>query len=265
MNTGHNPTRRSRNIGTAKQGHGQDNRLVVPESRHSLRIYWADLKEYSVVIRTINFHTLHIIVEKTRDDACHACTVDDITSFLWHIPPADLAAVELIVLRQPTRKQTTLESVWGRAVFCVEIGAHIGPAVMLEAMTPDKPFRWSKSLAPDEQRELERLREDGHNISETRHNYVITPSLEAIRATQLYRTLPHEIGHQVDYRAYPYDDDGNTAWDNKPSADKEAFAHRYADTLRRELKKQGIIPFPRQLNPETIALAGLNVSDFQTN
>ena len=27
---GYDPTRRNRNIGTAKAGHGQDNRLVIP-------------------------------------------------------------------------------------------------------------------------------------------------------------------------------------------------------------------------------------------
>lgn len=263
MHTGRNPTRRSRNIGTAKQGHGQNNQLVIPSSYHRSKVFWEDLTDYRVVTRTVNFHTLPIIVEKTQPDACHACTVDDITSVLWHIPPADLAEVALIVLRQPTRKQATLEGVWGRAAFYVEIGTYTGPAVILDAMTPDKPFRWSKSLTPNGQRELERLREDGHVITETRHNYLITPSLEAIRATQLYRTLPHEIGHQVDFArtALAEDDDGST-WASKTSADKEAFAHRYADTLRGKLKKQGIIPFPRQLNPETIMQAGLRMSDF---
>ena len=259
-----NPTRRNRNIGTAKQGHGQRNKLVIPDN-HQDKIYWENLTDYRVVTRVINLHTLHIIVERTRDDACHACTVDDITSFLWHVSPADLAEVGLILLRQPTRKQTTLKSVWGRAVFYAEIGAYTGPAVILEAMTPDQPFRWSKSLTPDEQRELARLREDGHSIAETCHNYIITPSLESIRATQLYRTLPHEIGHQVDFAktAIASDDDDGSDWDRKPSADKEAFAHRYADTLRNELKRQGIIPFPRQLNLERITLAGLNIRDFQ--
>ncbi|CAN7504086.1 hypothetical protein LJR118_003525 [Acidovorax sp. LjRoot118] len=34
MRPGWNPVRRNRNIGTPAQGHGEDNRLTIPESRH---------------------------------------------------------------------------------------------------------------------------------------------------------------------------------------------------------------------------------------
>ncbi|KAF0814961.1 hypothetical protein IGB42_00037 [Andreprevotia sp. IGB-42] len=32
MRAGWNPTRRNRHIGTGAQGHGQDNKLVIPQS-----------------------------------------------------------------------------------------------------------------------------------------------------------------------------------------------------------------------------------------
>ncbi len=40
---GWNATRRNRNIGTARQGHGQDNRMVIPSNWQDLRRYWKRL------------------------------------------------------------------------------------------------------------------------------------------------------------------------------------------------------------------------------
>jgi hypothetical protein len=91
-----------------------------------------------------------------------------VTRLLDHVPPSDLYGIELIVVRQPTRKQEVLAPVWGRLVFIAEIGQHEGPAIFLESVSLNQVIRRSKSLSPDEAQEFERLRADGHSIILTR-------------------------------------------------------------------------------------------------
>jgi hypothetical protein len=258
MRPGRSPARRSRNIGTAKQGHGSDNKLVIPGSIHGpLKFFWESLSSYQAVSRLIGGKQFTILVEKTRKDTCHACTVDDIAFLLGDLPHEDLRHFDLIVLRQPKRKEEILSSVWGRAAFSVEIGKHCGPAVMLEANAISKPLRWSKSLRPDYQAELERLKQDGHEVKTARSSHVITLSLDAVRSTQLYRTLLHEIGHHIDYRRT-----GDEAWDRKTSLEKESFAHGYADSMRQKLISQRVVPFERILDVKSLKRDGLSVDDF---
>jgi hypothetical protein len=40
MRAGRDPRRRNRNIGAAKQGHGQDNRMVIPEPWADRRVFY---------------------------------------------------------------------------------------------------------------------------------------------------------------------------------------------------------------------------------
>jgi hypothetical protein len=172
------------------------------------------------------------------------------------VPSLDFDGIDFIVLRQPKRKEEIINPVWGRIAYFAEIGAHQGRAIFIEALPPSKPMRWSKSLTPDRQQELKNLREDGHEIITTRHDHKINVSLESIRATQLYRTLLHEIGHSVDNDRDP------NAFDRKSSLEKETFAHQYAEKMSERLIRFGIIPFARILDMETIARDGLSVFDF---
>jgi hypothetical protein len=254
MNQGRDATRRNRNIGTAKQGHGQNNRLVIPWC--GLKLYYENLTEYKVAERTVHSRSLPFIVEKTRADSCHACTVDDIAHVLRNVPFSDFFGIDFIVLRQPKRKEEIINPVWGRLAYFAEIGPHQGRAIFLEALNPSKPIRWSKSLTPDERQELERLRDDGHEIITTRQEHKINVSLESVRATLLYRTLLHEIGHIVD------NDRDRDAFGRKSSLEKETFAHLYAEKLRERLVRFGVIPFARIFDKKIIARDGLSVSDF---
>src|SRR5262249_2560248 len=254
MKRGWDATRRNRNIGTAKQGLGQDNQLVIPSC--GLKIYYEKLTEYKVTERSVHSRPLHFIVERTRVDSYHACTVDDIARILRHVPSPDFHGIDFIVLRQPKRKEEIINPVWGRIAYFVEIGAHRGRAIFLEALNPSRSMRWSKSLTPDGQQELERLRADGHEIVATKHYHRINMRLESIRATLLYRTLLHEIGHSVDKDRDPI------AFDRKSSLEKENFAHQYADTMRERLIRFGIIPFDRMFDPKIIGRDGLSASDF---
>ena len=48
---GWNPSRRNRNIGTAKSGHGQNNRLVIPARWSDDRVFWEKLRDPIAVER----------------------------------------------------------------------------------------------------------------------------------------------------------------------------------------------------------------------
>jgi hypothetical protein len=125
--------------------------------------------------------------------------------------------------------------------------------VILEAQPPDQCIEWSRSLTPDGAEEIERLRVDGHVVSGDRR-WKIQSSPNSTRSTQLFRTLPHEIGHYVQYDREverPAGDD-HDAWAklsdryfSKPQREKEAFAHRYAREVGERLRSTGSVPYPR--------------------
>ena len=258
MKSGRDATRRNRNIGTAKRGHGLNNKLVIPTRCHpDLTIYYENLRNYRSTSREIEGHPITFLVEETRTGCYHACTVDDITYVLHFVPTADLSGIELIVLRQPKRKEEVLDCSWGRWAPYVVIDDHTGTAIFLEAANIASPMRWEKSLGPDRQKELERLQRDGHAITATRRHHRISLSLGSVRSTQLYRTLLHEIGHHVDYAQSP-----ERFW-AKPSSEKETFAHRYADQLSAELERRRVIPFKRMLSAKRLEEDKLQMSDFQ--
>lgn len=199
MNHFHRPERRNRNIGTAKQGHGRNNRLVIPQPADSEQAFYERLERYRKVPRTILGKSFLFVVEETRPECVHACTVDDLTDVLARIPLEPLGELRLIVLRQPKRKEVILSSVWGRLQYGYEFEGATQPAIILEAIKPGDPFRWRKKLSLDEKAEIQRLRADGHLMHDTGRLLEWSLTIEACRSSQLYRTLLHEIGHYVDY------------------------------------------------------------------
>lgn len=220
--------------------------------------------------RSVRGSKVRFYVERTRDDSAYSATVDDITTVLERIPAGDLSGLGLIVLRQPKRKEECLSSAWGRFCRSIDVGDYLGPAVILEAYTKDVPFRWPRRLGPDWQAEINRLRSDGHCVEETRRHYQFTPTLDEVRATQLYRTLPHEIGHWVDWCRKVRDAETPADYGERcdrygqiPLSEKEAFAHRYADVFRQRMFESGVFPFDRILSPASLDRDGLRRSDFE--
>jgi hypothetical protein len=258
MKAGRNNTRRNRNIGTAKQGHGQNNKFEIPShfSYREPKVYFEDLKNYRSVERIIKSYKITFLVEETRSDCVHACTVDDITYVLQNVPAADLEDLPLIILRQPKRKEEILNPVWGRYIYYAVIDAHEGSAICLDTFDLSKQFRWSKSLSPDLQDELERLMADGHSVETTKRHHIILSNFASVRATQLFRTLLHELGHHVDRMR------NEEAFETKTSKDKEVFAHRYAEDLRESLKQKDVIPFESIFDINSLEADKLRVEDF---
>ncbi len=270
-NSGWNASRRNRNIGTKKSGHGQDNSLVIPESWTDDRLFHEKLRDPVSYEIEINGNPLVIMIEGPQPGFLHSCTPDDIEYLLKLIPEKHLKPIQMIVLRQPKKKEQILSPVWGRLRYWSDIKQYSGPAIHLEAQPLNNTFRWSKSLMPDDSRELERLKSDGHRVESDRRYYYITGDHISIRNTQLYRTLPHEIGHYVDYLEsveYPAGDDDDKykylddLYFKKPGKDKEDFANRYAEEFFEQQKQNGVLPFERAFNSNSLREKGLDPTWF---
>jgi hypothetical protein len=255
----YNPTRRNRNIGTSKQGHGANNRMVIPQLSAEYRECSAKIGPYVKIDRTINGRDITFIVEQTNGGCNHACSVDDIQFMLSHVPADDWVGLNTFVLRQPTRKGRMLNPVWGRLFYHADLAfsgsgmVKSGPALFLEACQIDRPMKWSTSLDRETGDELDKLRADGHRIDRIGRQYVISMDLDSVRRTQLYRTLLHEIGHWFDWlekveTPTARGEDWSELLDRyfaRPPSERETFAHRYADNLRDMLSVNGVIPFER--------------------
>lgn len=255
MTSPRDQTRRNRNIGTAAQGHGQNNHLTIPDPYVASGAYWSRVGVYTFHTRPLGEREFPIIEEATRPGCAHACSVDDILTILRLLPDAHSALLAGVFLRQPKRKEQILAPVWGRIAYGASIGRPQtgmlrGPIIILEATRPDSVWRHPKSLSPDAAMELERLAQDGHILTTMRSHIRVQSSQNAIRATQLYRTIPHEIGHLVDYTTRVPDDSNRwleleEAYWRRPSQERESFAHRYADEFHSRLFLNGALPLPR--------------------
>jgi hypothetical protein len=121
----YNATRRNRNIGTAKQGYGQNNKLSIPAPYLVSPSFFERLGAYEKVTRVINGHTFLFIVEATTPGSGHACSISDITKMIGYVSPADYGALKFIVLRQPKRKENILSPTWGRLIYSYEFAMRI--------------------------------------------------------------------------------------------------------------------------------------------
>jgi hypothetical protein len=256
--------RRNKNIGTAKAGHGQNNKMRIAEHwiGGKLILFHEKLDNAVTLTRTIGDRNITILVEPVQAGFLHACTPDDIAQVLRLLPQKHTEGIDLVVLRQPKRKEQILSPVWGRLQYWSDIQQYSGVAIHIEAQPVDGIVYWSKSLSPDNAQELERLVEDGHQVISERRRYIIRINSESTRATQLYRTLPHEVGHYVDYLNTTTEDENNELFWSKPSQDKEAFAHRYALEFWERGKREGTMPFQRVLSKESLIAEGLSLLWF---
>lgn len=227
--------------------------MKIPASRHDDRVFYEKVDNAVAVERTIGDCEITFLVQPVIAGFRHACTIDDVCHLLSHMPDEDLIGIDLLLLRQSTRKQKSLNSAWGRLAYYADTGKYCGRAIFLDAQQPDNPYRWSRSMVPDDAAELDRLRSQGHGIEQDRRGYTITPTLESIRNTQLYHTLPHELGHHVDYLTKITDlakddtdyDRRRDAYFARPHREREEFAHRYAAEQVQRLRNEGVIPFNR--------------------
>jgi hypothetical protein len=253
MSADRNPVRRPRWLPDRRSPRGTNRRLRIPRAVNGNdRPFWERIAGYAVHTRQVHGRTITVLVEPTRPGCVHGCSVDDVAHVLAHVPAADLDGLSLFVFRQPKRKEEILRPVWGRIVYHAVIGRHTGPTIFLEAVDPRRPAKWTKHLDPDGLACLDRLRADGHRVEITRHDVRIHVDPAALRATQLYGTLLHEIGHWTDYLRC-VERPGRLGQDRaalrrryfreRPRAEAERFADRYADEAAARLRAEGVIPF----------------------
>lgn len=170
--------------------------------------------------RTVSGHEIAFITEATLPGFVHACTVDDVVRVLHALPHEDWTGIHTVVFRQLTRKERMLSPRWGQIAF----GDADEATMFLVASERRQFLRWPLSIIPADSAELDRLRQDGHHVQLTARGWEIVSTLAAVRRTQLGRTIPHEVGHWVDYRASV----ARGGADTRSNASKELFADQYA-------------------------------------
>lgn len=262
MNTkpGFNAVRRNRNIGTSAQGHGQNNRHIIPSICNVGRVWGEQLNPYTLVEREVRGQQLRFFIERNNSSCSHHCSVDDVCNILNALPVTDWVAIKCYIFRQSTQTQRKLKPAWGRIFYYAELGMaggktiYTGPIVILEAQITNLKLKWKKSLTIDDMNELDRLRQDGHEVETTSRYHIISSNSDSIRAIQLYRTLLHEIGHWVNFtqkveepNVRPNANFGELLDDyfRRSSSEREAFAHHYADEVMAKLLADKIIPFSK--------------------
>jgi len=221
-----NPTRRNKNIGTSKQGFSKDNKLVIAWPASVQKYFYERLEKYQKVERVIKGHEFTFIIEETRKNCYHACTVDDLVSLISCIPEKDYGELCYIVLRQPKRKEETLSPVWGRLIYSYEFEDNHYPAVIIEAIDLSRSFKWDKKLSPDKLEFVERPSHTDEEFEEWEKRH------------ERYWQLPLD--------------------------EKEKFAHNYAYQLTEKLKSKYIIPFERMDNEEKMQEENIILTNFIT-
>ncbi len=268
-----NPTKRNRNIGTEKSGYSQNNKFVVPERWADLKVFWERLVNPVIFPININGHKITMLVEPTRKGYVHASTPQDIIKALELIEQKHLEELEVFVLRQPKKKEEILKPVWGRFIYYADLGKYSGSGIYIEAVKVGYTIKWGNKLTPFYKKELQALELDGHRIDRVKRGYDIHTTPETVRNTQLFRTLPHEIGHAADYLHNSLDpsieadseseaDYITEVFNSKPGLDKEEYANRYAKEFYVRWYAQGLLPFDRIFEKETLEKQGLNPEWF---
>lgn len=236
-----NPTRRNKNIGTSNQGFGQNNFLKIPSPNNNLKSYYERLTKYEKKNISLNNHEFIFIIEETRENSFHACSIEEVIKIIQKVPKEDYGDLKYIILRQPKRKEEILRPVWGRFIYSYDFEDDYSPAIILESFEFNKKVKWTKNLKIEDQKEIELLRNEGHKIIFDGKNYIFELEKENVKKTQLYRTLLHEFGHYVHYlekvvRISKDEEEFEKHEDlyfKISTTEKENFANKYAEKIRK--------------------------------
>lgn len=250
------PERRNRNIGTASSGFKQQNEMRIPQSifdkfgqdsRYYERVSLDRIEHFEIGPKKLT-----VLFENPRKGFSYGCTPKDVAHLMEMLPEEDIEEIELVLFRQPTRKQEQQFPVWGRLVYYASIGSFGGACINLEAFELSRGIEFPRKLSVENQAELARFKDDGHIYEGTSRTHRFTVTEASLRNHILYRTLLHEIGHWVDYDSKTLrdgqmlDEDVSVACDlyfSRPRAEREAFAHRYAAEQAERLRAEQKIPF----------------------
>jgi hypothetical protein len=186
MMNGRDNRRRNKNIGTAKRGHGNDNRLVIPERWMDASVFYERLVSPRMHKEVIQGRPIAFIVEPTIPGFTHCCTVPDVVRVLSMLEEKHFAGIDFVVFRQPKRKERILSSCWGRLTYWSDICGISGSGIFLESQKVTEAIKWKASLNPEKEKEMELLKEEGHVFERKNATFHIHSTLESIRTTQSY-------------------------------------------------------------------------------
>jgi hypothetical protein len=247
--SGRNPARRSRSIGTAAQGFKSRNAFAIPTPEHGEQSFYERLVNPVELAMLVGPWKFTVLVEPVFPGFLYYISISDVLEVLKLIPEIDRHGIDLIVFRQPKRKERIFSPVWGRMAYWADFGKHSGTSVVIEAIAHDYSYKIDKDIGPVFAHELEALTADGHRVVTGAKKIEITCPPDAIRNTQLFRTLPHEIGHNVDFTQKVRNVEGD--WEElrnlyfaRPQREREQFADRYAATVMAPYRANDIVPFP---------------------
>ncbi|MCA9555321.1 MAG: hypothetical protein KC933_35135 [Myxococcales bacterium] len=225
--------------------------MVIPSPWDDFRAFWERLPDCRTLSYELRGEAFTAFVQPPRPGFVYPCTPDDVFHLLSLLPAPDIHDLRAVIFRQPTKKQVILSSVWGRLGYSTDVGPYHGPAIVIEAMPLGRSVRWPRSLTLDDQRELARLEEDGHRITQDKRGFLLAPSSTSLRNGVLFRTVLHEVGHWVDYlekverpggEAENFDE-LEDRYRSRPAREREEFAHAYAERMARQLRDARDIPF----------------------
>ncbi len=186
-----------------------------------------DIPAFETAMRKVNGKYYLFIIDRLKKGYAYSCTPDDVCRNLAAVPPGDLMGLNLVIFYQPKTKEDIRDGSWGRVVYDYQHGSSVKPAVILEAVDISREQRIPKTADPSDREEIRQLTEEGHTFTDMGAYYLMKSTMEAVRRTQLDRTLFHEIGHY-------YDSIRGIARNHR---DKEAFANGYAKRMQEKLKE----------------------------
>ena len=217
-----NQVKRNRNSGTKKSGYKKQSEFNIPSQNR--KPFYQNINIYEQCQRNINSIKLKFIIEKLKPNYLYACNIDEICEVLSFCPTADLEGLGLIILRQPKRKEEIFSPCWGRLIYEFDYQEKLQPAIILEAVNIDDDIVINNySISPFFQKEIALLIAEGHEVKITKRRIVIKKTIQAVKQTQLYRTVLHEVGHYVYKKSAYYCDSYE---------EKENFANAYAENIR---------------------------------
>lgn len=240
-----NPARGNRKAGTRPRRGWRWNRMTIPEplrlDHYGTPLLTVERMDGAITSR----HLVHgrgflSLWQAPRIGFGYGCTPGDVAALLNLLPAADVAGLNIVAFRQPTRKESMLAPVWGRLVFHAILPGYEGTCLMIEAAPIGRVRRFGRRISLADADEMRRLRDDGHRFVADQRGWSISGTAKSIRNTVLYRTVPHEVGHWVDFCHHLKMD--ADFW-SRPPQEREVVAHRYASERMAELRRRGLIPF----------------------
>ncbi len=244
-------TKRNRNIGTAKQGYGRNNKFSIPQPSDTGLYFYERLQGISIEIIKVHGKNITVILEDLNKDFYYSFSPEEAQQILNNLPEEDLIGLGYLIFRQPKRKELILSRAWGRLIYSFEFQNVRSPAIIMEAIENTLTLSFPKKQSVELNLEFELLKKDGLCFTLEKREHIAEIDKEKMKSIQI-RTLLHEIGHYVHFLEVVErpgnEDEEHELWEERndsyfsiPVYNKEIVANKYAMKHKSRLKQIGII------------------------